>query len=337
MPKIKTKQQTATDALEVGTKIKFIGFRTPISGDTDINVGDELFIASFNEDDGSYNVATSPNEPAIETVFRDEFVLDGEPMPVESAPKNKRAVKTKTDAEVDSGKAKPKKDKAGKTVILAKDDSLKLTASVKQAVAEAGGLIGAVEKLMEKASATEYTIGGLLAKIEETAAYESIADEFGQPKYGTGSKGFSCFVESHLGMRSRKAQYLIAIYKICIERGITEKQLAGIGWSKFKEALAALSIEDIDVDEILDAAKKLPPDEFKAAMRKKVIDAGGRMHGNSKADQVSFRFRLFNDKAALLTEALASAKATLGIEGDDVVANSQALDHIITEWLSMQG
>ena len=137
-------------------------------------------------------------------------------------------------------------------------------------------------------------------------------------------------------MKYRKAKYLISIYRTCTERGITEKQLAGIGWSKIKEALGALSDTDADVDEILKDAKNLPLDEFKAAMRKKVIDAGGRVHGNTKADQVSFSFRLFNDKAALLTEALASAKATLGIEGDDIIANSQALDHIITEWLSMQ-
>jgi hypothetical protein len=333
MPKTKTKQQTATDALEVGTKIKFIGFRTPISGDTDIEVGDDLFIASFNEDDGSYNVAVDTQSAAIETLFREEFVVEGEPMPeVTAKPKKKKA--KQTDAEADSGKSKPTKDKAGKTI--QKSDQLKLTASVKAAMAEAGGLIEAVEKLIEKSSATDFTIGGLLAKIEETAAFESIVDEYGVSRYGTGHRGFGKFVEEHLGMKYRKAKYLTGIYRVCTERGITEKQLAGIGWSKIKEALGALSDSDADVEEILEEAKNLSFEEFKAAMRKKVIDGGGRIHGNTKADQVNFSFRLFNDKAALLNDALSSAKATLGIEGDDVVANSQALDHIVTEWLTMQ-
>lgn len=333
MPKAKTTTQTATDALEVGTRIKFIGFRTPISGETDIEVGDQLVIASYNDDDGSYNVAVDVSSPAVETLFREEFVLEGEGMPDATKPKNKKA--KQTDAEADSGKSKPVKDKAGKTI--QKSDQLKLTASVKAAMAEAGGLIEAVEKLIEKSSATDFTIGGLLAKIEETAAFESIVDEYGVSRYGTGHRGFGKFVEDHLGMKYRKAKYLTGIYRVCTERGITEKQLAGIGWSKIKEALGALSDSDADVDEILEEAKNLSFDEFKAAMRKKVIDGGGRIHGNSKADQVNFSFRLFNDKAALLNDALASAKATLGIEGDDVVANSQALDHIVTEWLSMQG
>jgi len=333
MPKAKTKQ-TATDALEVGTAIKFIGFRTPISGETEIEVGDELVIASYNDDDGSYNVSTDSNSDAIETLFRDEFVIDGEPVPEVAEPKAKKKKPKQTEAEADAGKAAPVRDKAGKTI--QKSDQLKLTASVKAAMAEAGGLIEAVEKLIEKSSATDFTIGGLLAKIEETAAFEALVDEYGVSRYGTGHRGFGKFVEDHLGMKYRKAKYLTSIYRVCADRGITEKQLAGIGWSKIKEALGALSDSDADVDEILEEAKNLSFDEFKAAMRKKVIDGGGRVHGNTKADQVNFSFRLFNDKAALLSDALASAKSTLGIEGDDVVANSQALDHIVTEWLSMQ-
>jgi hypothetical protein len=336
MPKAKTKTtKTATDALEVGTVIKFIGFRTPISGETDINVGDQLVIASYNDDDGSYNVAVDSKSVAIETLFRDEFIIDGEPESETAAPKAKKKKTKQTDAEADAGKSKPVRDKAGKTI--QKSDQLKLTASVKAAMAEAGGLIEAVEKLIEKSSATDFTIGGLLAKIDETSAFETIVDEYGVSRYGTGHRGFGKFVEDHLGMKYRKAKYLINIYRICTERGITESQLSGIGWSKMKEALRALNNSETDVDEILEEAKTLSFNEFKSSMRKKVVDGGGRIHGNSKADQINFSFRLFNDKAALLKDALASAKATLGIEGDDVVSDSQALDHIVTEWLSMQG
>jgi hypothetical protein len=334
MPKTKTKQQTATDALKVGTKIRFIGFRTPISGDTEIEVGDELVISSLNDDDGSYNVSTDLNSAAIETIFREEFILEGEALPDTVSPKTKKKP-TQTEAEADSGKATLVKDKAGKTI--QKSDKLKITASVKAAMAEAGGLIEAVEKLIEKQSATDFTVGGLLAKIEETAAFETLVDEYGVSKYGTGHRGFGKFVEEHLGMKYRKAKYLTGIYRICTERGITETQIAGIGWSRLKEALAALSDSDADIDEILEEAKNLPFDEFKAAMRKRVIDGGGRVHGNTKADQVNFSFRLFNDNAQILTQALESAKSAIGVEGDDITANSQALTHIVNEWLSMQG
>jgi ribosomal protein L23 len=335
MPKAKTTKQTAADALQVGTRVKFIGFRTPISGETEIEIGDELVIASFNDDDGSYNVAMDSNSAAIETLFREEFVVDGEHVP-DTAVKPKKKKAKQTEAEADSGKATPVKDKAGKT-IQQKSDKLKVTASVKAAMAEAGGLIEAVEKLIEKQSATDFTVGGLLAKIEETAAFETLVDEFGVSKYGIGHRGFGKFVEQHLGMKYRKAKYLTGIYRICTERGITETQIAGIGWSRLKEAIAALSDSDADIDEILSEAKSLPFDEFKAAMRKRVIDGGGRIHGNAKADQVSFSFRLFNDNASVLTQALESAKAAIGVEGDDITANSQALTHIVNEWLAMQG
>lgn len=329
-------KQTHAQEVATGTAVTFVGFRTPISGDTDLNEGDTVFIASFNDDDGSYNVSLEKNAPAVETLFREEFRLDGEEATVKKAKKAKLA-KKKTAAEEDAGKATPIKDKAGKTIIVQKPaGTLELTESVQNAIDEAGDLIKAAENIVVKASATDYTLGGLLAQIEKSAAFESIPDEFGQPKYGTGHKGFDKFVEEHLGMRYRKAKYLINIYTVCVERGITEQQLAGLGWSKIKEAIGALSEEDSDVDAIIKQAKGLSIAEFKAAMKQRVVDAGGTLHGNVKADQVTFSFRLFNDKAALLTEALALAKQAADIQGDDVFANSQALDHIVSEWLSMQ-
>ena len=333
--KTKTKKETAQDILEVGTSVQFIGFKSPISGGTDIEVGDVLVITSFNEDDESYNVALDSNSEPIETLFREEFIVDDEP--VETLKAKVKARPVQTEAEEDSSGKKKVKDKAGKTVHTPESTAISLTDSVKAAMVEAGGLIEAVEALIEKSSATDFTIGGLLAKIEETAAFESIVDAHGVSKYGTGHRGFGNFCETHLGMKYRKAKYLVNIYTTCTKRNITESQLAGIGWSKMKEALGALSDVDADIDEIIDEAKNLSYDEFKAAMRKRVVDGGGKVHGNTKADQVNFSFRLFNDKAAVLTEALDSAKAILGIEGDDIGANSQALDHIVSEWLSMQG
>ncbi len=332
---MKTKQIHAQE-VTTGVAVTFVGFRTPISGETDLNEGDTVFIASFNEDDGSYNVSLEKNGTAVETLFREEFKVEGEAATVKKAKKVKRA-EPKTEAEENAGKATPIKDKAGKTIVMTQPaGALELTASVQHAIDEAGDLIKAVENIVVKASATDFTLGGLLAQIEKSAAFESIPDEFGQPKYGTGHKGFSLFVEEHLGMKYRKAKYLINIYTVCVERGITEKQLAGIGWSKIKEAIGALSEEDTDVEGIIEEAKGLTIAEFKAAMKQRVVDAGGTLHGNVKADQVTFNFRLFNDKAALLTEALALAKQAGDIQGDDIVANSQALDHIVAEWLSMQ-
>lgn len=364
--KAATKPALAT-VVEDGTEVVFIGFASPVEGVSELNIGDKLFIFDRNEDDGSYNVSRTAKSKPIDTLFRQEFRLASESASKDEvantgknggAPlsaKTKAAVKEtvaktskKTDAEADNG-SKKSKDKEGRTVkkVEAKKEKAKpakveepvgpvtLLPSVKALVKESeGDLIRAAELLTDRSGATDYSLGGILGKIEETAAFENIKDDEGQPKYGTGHKGFSKFVEDHLGMKYRKARYLITNYVTAVNCGITEKQLAGIGWSKLKEAVAVLT-ED-NKDEIIAEAKAMPFENFKAAMKKRLVNGGGKQHGNSKAELVTFTFRLHNDKATVATEALNKAKATLGIEGNDVGTNSMALDHILSEWMTYQ-
>jgi hypothetical protein len=347
-----------SETVEAGTQIVFTGFRVPIEGDTDLNIGDPLFVSSYNDDDGSYNVSRTEKSTPIDTLFREEFRLETDPAEEEevsnkgksgtvaSKPAAKTAAK-KTDAEADSGSSSPKvKDEAGKTVVVKVEKPVKaakteaaavpvtLIPSLKKVVSDEGGLIKAAEALSDRVGETEHSLGGILGKINETRAFEELLDADGQPLY-TGHVGFGKFCESHLGIKYRKATYLIGNYVCATECGITPKQMSGIGWSKFKEAVSILTSEN--KDEILEDAKSMPYDEFKAAMKTRLINGGGKLHGNTNtAELTSFTFRLHNDKATVLMEALDKAKAVLGIEGKDVTTNSAALDHIVSEWVSMQ-
>lgn len=348
-----------------GTEVVFTGFAAPIQGVSELSIGDRLYITSRNEDDGSYNVAKTPKGIAVDTLFRSEFRLGSEAAtaaetanagknggaPISKATAKKLGLKGgTTDAEADAGTkttGKAAKDKDGRTVVAAKPAKapkpepepmapVKLVGSAKTIAAEYNGdLVKAALILTERAESTDYTLGGVLAKIHETAAFEGILDAEGQPKYGTGHAGYGKFTELHLGMKYRKATYLEGIYTTCVRLGITEKQIAGIGWSKLKESLSSLTEEN--KDEILAEAKALPFDQFKAAMKKRVVNGGGKVHGNTNtADLTTFTFKLHNDKGQVLVEALDKAKTALGIEGTDVFTQSQALDHIVSEWLSMK-
>lgn len=352
------------EIVEAGTQIVFIGFQAPIQGETELKLGDALFVSSFNDDDGSYNVSRTEKSVPIDTLFRSEFRLASEPAGANEAankgkaatvpaatpaPAAKKAAKaTKTDAEADSGTStKPVKDAVGKTVVAAKESPKKaentslvpvvpviLQPALKKLVSEAGGLIKAAEAMSDRMGETEHTLGGVLGKINETRAFEELLDSEGQPIY-SGHLGFGKFCEAHLGIKYRKATYLIGNYVCAVACGITPKQMSGIGWSKFKEAVSVLTAEN--KDEILGEAKALPYDQFKAAMKKRLIDGGGKLHGNTNTAEVTtFTFRLHNDKAQVLVEAMTKAKAALGITGNDVTANSQAIDHIVSEWVSMK-
>lgn len=347
----KTAAPAAVAKVANGTPIVFTELRTPVEGELQIEAGVVVYISSFNDDDGSYNISKTPNGLSVETLYFEEFRLAT--AAEISAVKKATGKPAKTAAEADSGTSKPKvKDKAGKTVTKAKAvkpakvakvkkpepepiGPVKLLTGVKTLITEAGGLIEAAISLVDRSGRTEFSLGGVLGKIQETAAFEDLKDAEGQPLYGVGHLGFGKFVELHLGMKYRKATYLIGNYTKLTNLGITEKQILGIPWTKL--VLAASAITEGNMDEVLAEAKAKPFSEFKASIKKRIVDGGGTQHGNSKADQVTFTFRLHNDKADVATEALAKAKTELGIEGSDPVSNSAAFDHIMSEWMSMKG
>jgi hypothetical protein len=350
-----------------GTSVVFIGFRSPITGEPAVKVGELLFISSYNDDDTSYNVAKTAKGIAIDTLYREEFRLaTAKEITDAASPLTAKAAKTKTDSEMDNGTLTTgKKDKEGKTILPAKKAAkvktakaakepkpakvkkvkepkvvapppppIKLLGSAKKAIEEAGDLISAAEALMNRAEATDFTLGGVLAKIEETAAFEAITEKDGSPRYGIGHVGFGNFCEAHLGLKYRKATYLIKNYAVCVRLGITEAQIKGIGWSKLKEAVGVLSADNFA--EILQEAKDTSYDEFAKAMKERKV-ATGNVHGNTTATLTTFTFKVFNDKAAAIKEALLAAKAALGAEGDDMATMSAAFDHIVTEWMQYQG
>lgn len=343
--KTATKNTVDHSILPDGTPVVFTELRTPVDGELQVQKGVVIYVAGYNEDDKSYNVSHTPNGVMVETLYREEFRLAAEEETKSSATAFKKA---KTAAEADSGSSKPKiKDKAGKTVTVKPVKAVKapkptpeplapvkLYKSVSTFVAESGGLIEAAVALVDRSGKTEITLGAILGKIQETSAHEAIEDADGNPKYGTGFVGFGKFVEEHLGMKYRKALYLIGNYAKLTELGIPEKQVLGIPWTKLVLALSAMT-ED-NMEEVLAEAKAKPYGEFKAAVKKRIVDGGGTQHGNSKAEQVTFTFKLHNDKALAMQEALAAAKTQLGIEGTDVFANSQAIDLIMSEWMSMK-
>lgn len=401
----KAAKQTAAPAnvqkFPDGTRVVFLGYRTPLQGEPLLTIGSLYYLQSWNDDDNSYNVSTKERNQAIDTVFdtevrvatakeikaaETEVPLEDEEratgkkgtgkagktilpkkavlgksnkdtaaaakakaaaaekkakekaLRVESAAKAKELKAAKA-AEAKAAKEKAKAEaKAAREAAKAPKPVIVLPSVAKAIKSAAGDLIATAEALCERADSTDFTLGGVLARIQETAAFETLTDAKGQPKYGVGAVGFGNFCEQHLGMKYRKATYLIGIYTTCTRLGVTEQQLSGIGWSKIKEAVNQMTAEN--VDSILEQAKALPYEQFKQAMKKQLVAAGGKVHGNTdKVVKTTFTFKAFADQAEVISTALALAKpkADVPADADEITANSLALVYIINEWVSMQG
>jgi len=205
------------------------------------------------------------------------------------------------------------------------------TEAVRAALATSHDALEAARVLVTRADETYFTLGGVLNRIAEHKDYLTITDAGNVPRY-QGATAFEDYVEKDLGVKARKARYLIAIYKHFSVLGLDEKRLTTIGWAKAKEiARAGGTIKDSEL--LLDFATGHNIDDLKAKIEETSVSAGGDGTGTSgaKAKKVAFKFVFFQDKADTLQAALDTAKQAIDSEDPNA-----ALDYIMTEWMSAQ-
>ncbi len=84
-------------------------------------------------------------------------------------------------------------------------------------------------------------------------------------------KSFKEYAETEVGIGLRAAQQLVKTWKVCEAHGITEEQMAAIGWSKL--AIAAPFITSENVIEVVHRVKKATCSELKKEFKKKKFSA----------------------------------------------------------------
>lgn len=239
---------------------------------------------------------------------------------VEQAAPAKKAAAKKTPAKKAAKATEAKKAPAKKATETKAEEptskaELVVAPSVREILAQTDAL-AAAKSLVDRAEQTDFTLGGVLANIQETGVYKDL---------GYNGKGaFDNYVKSELSMDKRKAYYLIAIYTKFTTLNIAESQLAEIGWSKIKE-LARVSDEILSekFDELRDYAKANPRDALITHLKTNYAVAS---RGQS-VKMVTFSFRLAEEEAEAARTAITEAQAIIG-EQDP----SKAFAYIVNDW-----
>jgi hypothetical protein len=181
-------------------------------------------------------------------------------------------------------------------------------ASVTAALAAQGGdALKAAKSLVDRAEQTDFTLGGVLRTIHETGVFKTLGFD--------GKRGFDEYVERTLGIASRKARYLMAIYTKFALLGVDETRLEEIGWSKAKE-LARIEDAELkkDFTKLVKKATDSTRDELIEHIKTKykVTTRGGG--GDNSVKMVDFRFRLAEEEATTVTEGLKEACTAAGTD-----------------------
>lgn len=357
--KAKSAVEPAVEVLAVGTPVKFLGYASGEPGA--LEAGKTYVVHAYWQDDALYDLAAkATSKTALDSVTTDEFEVIDATAPAKKAaakkPKAKAVEVEEEEAEEEeegpmvvvdnepatSKKAAKKAAKAEPAEPAAKPQPVKQLSSVKEAIASAGGnAVTAADNLHGTVEFTYLVLGGVLAVIQSTDAHADPSNtEVGQSPYAEGQKGFAKYVEARLGMKYRKAQYLINIYETITKLGISESKLKGIGWSKLKDLVVYLN-SGADANEALELARKLSGSELRDEIKRRMVSEGKELHGNATAshEMDTFTFSVHNDQAETIREALKTAAEALDVAdpNEDPTTLGACFNHIVSEWYNLQG
>ncbi len=332
---------TETPALKKGDTVRFIGWQDGNAPEGAEGVAEgstgtvakptnkKSGLATIHIDDGNGELIELSVLPGVEVELATEGEQEAEDV-VDAKPAKKKAAKAKaTPVEVVEPETEPE-------VVI----PLKLSAGVKNAIKEHDGdALTAVRALINQAGQTDYILGGVLAHIESKKIHETIVDDEGNQVYHAAT-GFAAYIKKELDVDYRKARYLVGWYSSFSRAGITEKQVAGLGWAKAKELIAVANNLPDEVAEWLETAKECNTKELNAKVTKRLAEVGALSHGRgagASTTLTSFNFKAFSDQGDMITTAIETARQALstGEEGEEI-SMGQCLAHICQEWLAAQ-
>jgi hypothetical protein len=191
--------------------------------------------------------------------------------------------------------------------------------SVQQLLAEKDALEAAKE-LVNRADETEFALGGVLAHIQREGIHQRLGYD--------GKRGFEDYIHTELGVKYRKARYLITNYEYFTALGIDETRLSAMGWSKAKELVGHATRENFDA--LVDYANTHTRDDLVDHIKTSYVDASDGTQVAPKAKLTKWQFSLFDDQNNTVARAIEAAKKQAG--SDD---NNAALEFICGEWSLM--
>lgn len=244
---------------------------------------------------------------------------------VKKLSKKAKQAETVAETEEEAPKAKAKGGKKAKEAQAEVQETLPAvlevahSSSVQSLLAEKDALEAAKE-LVNRSEETDFTLGGVLAHIQREGIHQTLGY--------SGKRGFEDYIEQELGVKYRKAMYLIRIYTHFNALGIDEGKLAAMGWSKAKELVGVATKENFD--ELAEYAQNNTRDALIEHIKSSYVTAGDGSEAEPKAKLTRWTFSLFDDQNTTVNRAIEAAK--IQASTDNI---SQALEYICAEWSLM--
>lgn len=245
-----------------------------------------------------------------------------EAKPAKKAPAKKTAAKApakgaaKTEAKGKKAPAKAKEEKAEES-----DELAPLENEDEDIVALVEGsenILELASELVEEGAELDYRLGGVLYHVRLSKEYQGLDDRYKE------NGGFGLYVKEHLNIEYRKAMYLIDIYYKFNLFGIAADKVKEIGWTKAAK-IAAVMTED-NAEDLVELAEENTVADLQDTIKEQYV--AGKGEGKvEKKKRVTFKFRLFEENATVVTEILEEAAQTLGTKDLATV-----FEHIVTEW-----
>jgi hypothetical protein len=188
--------------------------------------------------------------------------------------------------------------------------------------------------LVEQGEKTDFTLGGVLAKIYNSNYFTHVKDRDGNAY--DGKRGFADYVEDALGLQYRKAMYLIKIYTSFRALQFDEKKLAEIGWSKGKELARLAKLKDEegnsilqrDFDELAEYAQENTREELIEHLKTTYLNATKP----DRTKQIKFTYKLVGEQAENVERIMNDVKSA-----QPEITDNQVFEQIVTEWAMISG
>jgi hypothetical protein len=338
--------------------VSFKGYDDLEEGQEEILKKGDLVVIEKSVDEGTFQVHLKSNSKIKDQVFDTEIEEAPE------APAKKVSIKKKTtaketatvkkDQETETPKPTAKKKASAKKKTTAKKvadeapdqetevkPTAKKTASKKKTTAKStetqvdllqdmddDTALATAKTLTERIQRTFWDLGGVLSFIRKNESHRKVEVD-GENPYDE-KEGFSKYVYDELGLKYRKAMYYIEIYEAFAPLGVDVASVLALGWSKAKELTKVVDADN--VDEWVDLANSMGRDDLQAEIKSRTVDASDSTNDSKPtAKLTTITLKVFDDQAKVVAEAFAKAKESLEEDASD----SEALVHIVSEWLAL--
>ncbi|MGW8177572.1 MAG: hypothetical protein ACWGQW_02085 [bacterium] len=174
-----------------------------------------------------------------------------------------------------------------------------------------------VGTLMDDIDHNYFRLGGIFNLIQENPSwYEE-----------KGFDAFFPFVEENYGLKKRKAQYLMQIYRNLVEAKIPWEKIKGLSWSKLISLSRILTTDN--VDEWVEKAKDLSKLQLEELISKALEGSlENPSPDTTPPAYVTITFRVHPDQKASIKEAIAKAKVAAETEYDAVALEAICMDYL---------